>query len=109
MSKFYAAGYSDSTKENTLKSLRANSLRLIKEMQKESPCLSMQYELGSFARFCKGVWANNAIANLLQDMKDVDTLVGEPLNLFMLRDDGRILDVNFTIALAADKLKVRIV
>jgi len=68
------------------------------------PAIKIRHHQPTTAYFCEGAFADKALEQLLQKSD-----VGRQQRYFMLRDDGRILDVKFTAVVAPDKLEVRIV
>lgn len=106
MSKFFAIKYTKNNREQRLKAIRDNSMLLMKRMEIAEPGYHYSPTESIFSpfRFCTGTWANQAIGQLLS--KDD---VGEHLCYFMLREDARILDVEFDVVVAPGTMKVEIV
>lgn len=104
MDKFYVILTDSDFRDKYLASLRKNSLLMLQELAKEAP--QPMYGMDTFATaiYCTGVWVNQAIQSIL-----IKEQVGKKLRYLALRDDGRILDVDFTAVIAPHRLNARIV
>lgn len=87
-----------------LKRLRSSSMLMLAELAQNAPQGYYNVTPGKTAIYCTGVWVNQAIQSILTKEQ-----VGRNLRYLALRNDGRILDCEFTAVVAPDKLKTRIV
>ena len=110
MSKFYVIITDDMNKENDLKKLREMSLMMLRELRKAEPKILYPFKRNRSSQLCQGAFANMAIDELLNDNIHHWSTVASPYQRWlMLRDDGRIIYLTFTIGLTARKPKAEIV
>jgi hypothetical protein len=105
MARFYVVRYEAAERESTLGIMKNNSLLMLRELQR-GMLAKGQYPLCGmrFAALCAGPFVNQAIEGLL-GAEDV----GKKLRFLAVRDDGRILDVQFVATVQPANLAVDLV